>query len=395
MLTWTFEELDEANPGRTGAATTPLREMRRLGALTVEVDCKVSDELERRVEPYLAALFQLPYSCSTGGRSLRVPLADSGVAGELELVPCAMTFDRKNGFESKIATDGDRRGFNFTQCVLIMPYWGLRAKYFSRYEESFRGYELQDRIIVPQADSWFENRPIRASDFEERLPGRVVREVQAALRAALPAISIVSQYEMPIPPKLYGYHVITKPGRIRQSSEINLLIDAIISTPSKKLPDIDLQAVHSALTKTFRTFNDFEQQLFAMRSLLDEGEITSAHVGTIGLVEWMLRFFTGQPDGKHTPFAAVMKHPAIDELPKDLIDFLELQRPVRNDFVHGRPIGRNSLVIVGDHRDRGRQIETRERQATFANVDRLISVAFALYRAANSLKPGFAKSEFH
>jgi hypothetical protein len=235
-----------------------------------------------------------------------------------------------------------------------------------------------------------DNRPIRASDFEGRLPGRIVREVQAALRVALPAISIVSQREIPLPDRLIGYHVMPKPGRIKPSSELTPMIDFILAGKGLGAPVVlDGRQVQKAISFGLRTFNDFEQHLFAMNSLLGDGELTSAHIGTIGLMEWMLRLFTSQPDTKK-PFADVLRHSSIGELPNELILFLHNQRQVRNDLVHGRPLPRGSLVVAGHHLERGRQMETPARSATVANVSKLISTAFELYRAANIARPGFA-----
>lgn len=393
---WTIEELDEANPGREGAPTTPFRELLSLGAVCAEIACEIADELDRRTQPHLAAFFQLPYRIDTRESWLAVPLADSGVSGELRLVPCRMTYNRADRFQTVIDAGAASNGYALTQCILIMPYWGLRARYFPKYEKSFREHDLIDRIIVPQVDSWMENRPIRASDFESRLAGRIVREVQAALRVALPAISIVSQRETPLPEKLIGYHVMPKAGRIKQSSDLAPMLDFILARDKQdtttKLPVLDVIQVQKAISFGLRTFNDFEQQLFAMNSLLEDGELTSAHIGTVGLMEWMLRYFTDQPDTTKVPLAVLLRHPDLDELPSDLMSFLKDQRPVRNDLVHGRPLPRRSLVVAGHHRERGRQMESASRSATVQNVSELIRTAFELYRAANVAKPGFAKA---
>jgi hypothetical protein len=237
-----------------------------------------------------------------------------------------------------------------------------------------------------------DNRPIRASDFESRLPGRIVREVQAALRIGLPALSIVSHREMPIPEKLISYFIMSKPGRIKQSPDLVPLIDIILAQRLEDAPiPPDKDQVQKAISFGVRTFNDFEQHLFAMNSLLDDGEITSAHIGTIGLMEWMLRIYTDQPDTKHVPFAQVMRHQSLSELPSDLVNFLKDQRLVRNELVHGPPLPRQSLVIAGNHFERGRQTGTFDGVVTVDSVRELIRVAFQLYRAANNAKPGFAK----
>ena len=325
-----------------------------------------------------------------GGRWLAVPLADSGVSGELGLVPCRMTFSRSDRFQTVLEAGSAAQGYALTQCILIMPYWGGRARYFPKYDGSFKDHLLVDRIIVPQPDSWMDNRPIRASDFESRLPGRIVREVHSALRVALPAISIVSQRELPLPEKLIGYHVMPRPGRIKQSSELAPMVDFILARDGQGNPPVpEHSQVQKAISFGLRTFNDFEQHLFAMNSLLNDGELTSAHIGTIGLMEWMLRYFTDQPDTKKK-FVEVLRHPDIRKLPGELISFLNDQRQVRNDLVHGRPLPRRSLVIAGHHLERGRQINSISRCATAENVHELIRAAFELYRAANRVKPGFA-----
>lgn len=390
---WTMEELEEANPGRPGAPSTPFRELTNLGAICPAIACEISDLLEQRDQPHMAAFFQLPYPASTEGEWLSVPLNEANLVGELKIVPCRMTFNRVHRFQTEPLGGSNARGYAISQCILLVPYWGGRAKYYSLYEGSFRGYELEDRKIVPQAHSWMhDNRPITAREFESRLPDRMIREVKAALRIALPAMSIVCHRELPIPERLIGYHLMPKAGRIRQGSELAPMIESILESgrgPGLAAPNIP--AVRKAISFGIRTFNDFEQHLFAMNSLLDEGEIAAAQIGTVGLMEWMLRYFTNQPDTKKVPFAQVMKDERIELLPSDHIKFLNEQRLARNDLVHGIPLPRSPLVIAGRQNDRGKQIENAERNATVETVSELIRVAFELYRAANIIRPGFAR----
>lgn len=382
---WDIEEIEEANP-------LLLLHLRRCGAIHEAFLCEAAEELSGRSEPHAAVFFQVPHPVSTDAEWFRIKTLERGVYADVKTQ--LMTLELSQSIElgvGALTLDEAQEcgGPVFTQFMAIIPLWGSRLSFYSRYAECFDGVALKDRIVVRPEENWmFRDRLVAmtASVFEANMARKLVGEMRVMLRRLLPSYSIASMSEAPQPQWLLNYFVMPIAGRLVAHRPpvptASVLLQRRTTRPASMVSGQHLSALSSGIQ---REPSKFEQQLFAMNRLRDEGETTLALVGVLSLIEWFIarHLRAGAPAGEHQPALGYLlkKTDALAFLDGPTRAILLDAIAIRHRFVHGSPPSRKS-VTNGNEMDAGR--ESFDLDASHVEVvERLISAAFSIYKAIN------------
>jgi hypothetical protein len=298
-MAWSPADILESNPAESGQLKSPLNQLLDVAGANLVILSDVANELERR-QAHVIGLFQLPYHIHVEPSWHRVLTLEDGLYAECKFIPCLVETDNFRTFRLfPSAIDKGTAIAQVTQVMAAIPVWGRRALFHERYmHHAARGGS--DTVIVPQRDSWVDNRPLFFGDYETNFASRVIREFVAALRNFLPAYSIKALRHAPIPPLLYSYHAMLAPGRVVYAGQNVSVLGALMASQKELDASTPISAadLSSAMQTRYRSFSNFELQLFALERLRRDGEVSLALIGGPSLLEWLLNLYLLGQGGK-------------------------------------------------------------------------------------------------
>lgn len=273
----------------------------------------------------------------------------------------------------------------FTQVIAVIPLWFPRLTYYPRYIRYIEAGLRSEVNFISAEESWKEREgrpvPIGINLFEYDLAQRMIIEFRPTIQNFLRHYTVISLSETPVPEKLFGYFLMTSAGRIAVSGEFDGILSQIISGPTAhKAGIVTPSDIEKASYQTaYRSFPKFERQLFAMKRLCDEGELALALVGTMSLVEWLLKSAQGI-SGKSS--ISELLHSSNLGLPQEIIVTLDKARLLRNKLAHEEPPDRRELSHASE-RSETIAFFGKRTGLDFDLVNTVIKQAFSLYRFLN------------
>ncbi len=383
---WDFEDIESRNP-----RILP----RMLSTFSIErlIVREMASEMESWSDPNVLCFFQLPYPIALEPQWHRVKIFDDGSHARVQTRLQTIGFD-ENGqithtpVDFSVAKNSDRHQFLITQCLVSIPLWGRRAQYYDQYCKCVTDTGLDDRIVIPRERSWILDRAMRASDYEVNAARRMIALIFVTLRQLLPAYSIISLCEAPMPARLAGLYVMTAPGWLTFASPPESIVRSL-SPRHFPLPDtiVSHTTITNALKLQFRELAHFETQLLAMNRLRADGESVLALIGALSLAEWLVNSTFVELNTKSNKSKSLgyilYKTSLLSEVPISERDTLIEAVATRNRFVHGAPPMRASLVVHGDFA--GREDYSRHEELP-ALAEKTIKAVFVVYRMINSLE---------
>jgi hypothetical protein len=313
----------------------------------------------------------------------RVSTGTAELTAELRAEVCRLTISTDDEFRLVRSEESGVAGPFVTQCVALFPVWGIRGRYHERYLTHVGSVHGGNPVVVPQRDSWVDNRPLTLRDYEHDMAQRLLKEVLPILRCFLPAYSIASLSEAPVPGRVYAYMAMTAPGRIlfagTSISTLQPLLQGLGSRPAALA--IGSDALAKAMRTRYRDFLPFETQLFALERLRLRGETALALIGSLSLLEWLLNGRLQDLGLREANLAGALRRPEINFFTTEEEEFLHRARRARNDIVHGAPPPRQSLTAGGA--EAGRETGGMTSTLSAEDVRNLIELVFKAFRQIN------------
>ena len=228
---WSAEDIVEFNPAQPGQTRSKLDRYLSTAQINLSLAAEAATEIGSRDQHHVAAFFQLPFPVNVEPSWHAVPTATHGLRAELKFDLCRIKLSASNEFELlRYTEESDAEWPMVTQITAPFQVWGARARFHEKYLTNIGLAKPHNPIIVPQVDSWIDNRPISLRDYGFNLSGRLLREVVPLLRCVLPAYSIVALREAPVPNRALGYHAMISPGRLTFAGEAISAISASLAT---------------------------------------------------------------------------------------------------------------------------------------------------------------------
>lgn len=384
-MNWSPDDILDSNAAQPNQSRSRLERVVALGQANLEILSEVADELEARPTNHVAGFFQLPYPVRIEAGWHRVKTAEQGLYAELKCEPCRISITGAESFELvRASASGHQKSPSVTQVVALIPVWGRRALYHDKYLNHVAEGRRGNPIIIPQGQSWVQNRPMFLDGYEQGLGTRIIREIMAAMRDFLPAYSVLAVQEAPVPSLLYSYFAMTAPGRLIFAGNNVSVIEPLLQSRSWHASDapVGAAALTSAMKTRYRDLGQFEAQLFALERLRSQGELALALVGTLSLLEWLLTTFIIRHGGKKPKnLADAIKHPFVTFFSTEELEMLYRVRHIRNQAVHEKLPARESLVSAGNLY--GRELTGMSAAISPDEVRVLMQIVFEAFRAVN------------
>jgi hypothetical protein len=306
----------------------------------------------------------------------QLPAKTSGVKIGFQFKPFLLEVDINGRVNFSSATQVNA---NATQIQAYIPLWGRRAgEGFRRYEQCFTEGGMRNEIVMTR-DRYWGDRTLRAKDFEYELCSRLEQEVRYALRRFLKSYSTLSKCMHANTDTLYSLFMMPYPGRISYHAVPTPLAAYFLrSNVTSQSDKIDGKKVIGGIDNTHRQFSRFELQIFELNRLRREGNYAIALVGSLSLIEWVLRL-TASPEQKTLPLSKLIDNLSKRGLSDSVREPLHELRNLRNVAVH-----------MGEHADLGRR---RPHEILELNVDnmikedtaqRAIELAWLIFQQSNS-----------
>ena len=384
-MDWSAEDIIDFNPAQPGQTRSKLERYLSTAQINLSLAAEAANEIGSRDRHHVAAFFQLPFPVNVEPAWHAVPTATQGLRAELKFDLCRARLSASNEFELLRYIEGTDADWPLvTQVTALFPVWGARARFHEKYLIHIELAKPHNPVIVPQVDSWIDNRPISLRDYGFNLSGRLLREVVPLLRCVLPAYSIVALREAPVPNRALGYHAMISPGRLTFAGETISAVSALLrGQPSNQVPPLVSATQLSAAIKTqYREFGQFEAQLFALERLRAQGETALALIGSLSLLEWILNTHIGrQRQPKKLKLFDAIHHPVVNFLLKEEVELIDRARKARNRVVHETPPIRHSLTASSG--TPGRELEGLSAPLPSQEVRRVIELVFKAFREVN------------
>lgn len=380
---WTAEDVVDANPTPRRPSRSVIERLVETGQIDLEFAAGIAAEIEGRPQHHVAAFFQLPYGIHVEPGWHRIDTLEEGLYADFSFTPMQIVFGDGDLVSLQPLVQGTKSKWPIvTQVVALFPVWGRRARFHAKYLHHVEQQTKDKPIIIPQSESWIDNRPIFLGDYETNLAKRLIREIQAALRTFLPAYSITALTEAPVPDWLYAYYAMPAPGRIIPSGQAVSVVRALAQRSVRTSVEPQSYAlIAQAMTTKFRLFGPFEAQLFAMERLRCDGEVALALIGGISLLEWVLKAIASRSGPQRRDnLAEVMRHASIDFFASDQRELVRRARVARNALVHEEPRPRRSLTTAGAVAIPSPPLAEG---CTTEDVHALLQLAFLAFREAN------------
>jgi hypothetical protein len=194
--------------------------------------------------------------------------------------------------------------------------------------------------------------------------------------------------EAPHIPWLFSYFVMTAPGRVAYhrppTPVVQKLVSTWLSSPIRKVSENDIKA---SLKRRFREFSQFEQQLFAMNRLRQEGELALTLIGTISLIEAFLKGCFPPPPIRRVYLYDYLEKSVWPDLSSIISktdkEILLRANTIRNKAVHELISERQSLTRIDSQMSPGRMAIDDGSIIDCKIVTESIATTFRIFRDVN------------
>jgi hypothetical protein len=205
--------------------------------------------------------------------------------------------------------------------------------YYKNYLACLKADGLRDEVINPALQDGrgygYKGTVVTSHSFEAELPKKMLDEFPIALRRFIPNF-------------LYGYFVMTAPGRIAYGRPPVPLTRGLLRTHTSILP-VERAKIVEALKTSIREIDRFILQLQAMKRVANSGEPELAIVGAVSALEWYANRFVEPPRDRYKtshPLRTALKMAPLSQLTEALKSKLLAAVDLRNTLVHGTPPAR-------------------------------------------------------
>lgn len=226
-----YTDIKRMNPPGPGQSVAPLAHLLRVGAAGQRLLCEGAGLLEEvaELEPSVLCFAQLPFRARECPRRVSGQGLYPQARFDLWLRPARILVDSKGGM-SLALDDGDDRdapaskpgfideprgpGIEITQIVASVHLWGQRSKHYPRYLDAVTEDGLAQRQVVAAHESWDQQRPMNAAQFEANVSRRLIFELHKAVEGALSAADLSALTELGAANVLCAYFIMPSPGRV-------------------------------------------------------------------------------------------------------------------------------------------------------------------------------------
>lgn len=393
-LGWEPEDILYENPPQPRQKVSKLSHVMGLAGPSLETLASAANELERREVRYVAAFFQLPYPIWVEDEWISVKAAREGLICDLKFDVQEVVFKPLGTAIARPPEYSDLSLPLITQVTALIPVWGIRCRYHEKYLSLCGVSDSENPLIIPQWDSWVDNRPIRLIQYQVNFAERLVSELQFAIARFLPTYALLSISESLIPTRLFGYCSMLCPGKVVFAGDFTPVYHGFFSAKgqSRDRNRIPKEKIASALNTSARSLNKFESQLIALERIRSSGEHELALVGTLSLLEWLLKEFLTR---EHNIKVKTI-HEALQKWEKCLLTqwesiYFDGLRVRRNSAVHDGPPQRQPMTFALP--DSGYLTLGLRSSINTLEVRRAIEVLFEIYRRMNLNAVGSSKTK--
>ncbi|WP_295076386.1 hypothetical protein [Tabrizicola sp.] len=347
-MVWKPEDILYENPPQPRQRTSKLSHVLGLAGPSLETLASAAEELEYREISYVAAFFQLPYPVWVEDKWISVRAAREGLFCDLKFDVQEVIFSPVGPTVARLQEYSDSNLPLITQVTALLPVWGIRSRYHEKYLNLCEANSSGNPLIIPQGDSWVDNRPIRLIQYQTNFAARLIVECQFAIARFLPTYALLSISEALIPTKLFGYCTMLCPGKVVFGGDFIPIYQGFPGKAQLRTPRrISKERMNFALSNPARSLNKFESQLIALERIRSSGEHELALVGTLSLLEWLLKEFLLREHKikVDTIHKALQKWKSCQLRPCEFIYFDGL-RVRRNSAVHEGPPQRQSMTFA-------------------------------------------------
>ncbi|MGE3280085.1 MAG: hypothetical protein AB7O13_03625 [Alphaproteobacteria bacterium] len=380
-----MDDILDANPRQGTQPKSRLERLIDVAGTNLEILSDAANELEARQPPHVAAFFQLPYHLQVEPTWHRVATLEHGLYADLRFEPCAVEPADAGNFKLIRETTQQKRQrlARVTQVIALLPVWGRRSLFHQKYLHQANSGRSDNPIIVPQRESWIDNRPLSRGEYESNFASRLIRELMTAMRVFLPAYSVRALQEAPVPKLLYSYHTMIAPGHLVYAGDNVPILGALMESAedSESVDYVSGAEISTAMQMRYRDLSRFEQQLFALERMRRGGEVTLALIGCLSLLEWLLNLYIIGKGGKKAKLFEALRHPVIDFLSNNEKEILDDARQARNLAVHERPLTHTGLT--GEDTSSGRELRGISAGLTASEVRTVMQIVFKAFREIN------------
>jgi hypothetical protein len=175
-VNWSTEDILYANPREGIQLKSRLERLIDVAGTSLEILSDAANEIEDRSLPHVAAFFQLPYHLHIEPIWHRVATLEPSLYAELKFELCTAESTEAGHFRllRKTTQQERRRIARVTQVVALLPVWGKRALFHPKYLHHVESSRASNPVIVPQRESWIDNRPLFRADYEWNFAGRLI-----------------------------------------------------------------------------------------------------------------------------------------------------------------------------------------------------------------------------
>jgi len=378
---WTLSEIEELNAADPGQKKTILQHLLSMGAAWPGLLCDSASNLEDYGPPHVCAFAQLPFPVTLEPGVYRLPALTKNVSFDVDFTLLSVSLNEKSEIkvqpiESEVSPLSE--ACIATQLRMFVRLWDRRAVYYKNYFASLTDSGPKRAIINPRTSKWapdygaYTGEIVTSLTFESNLAERMQAEITALVAKFLAQYTIVAHLELPLISKPYGFFLMTAPGRVAYSSPPDPIISGILrSTLVSPSMRIQKSRLLDAYNFSFREFDRYLKQLFAMQRLAREGEPELALVGSVTAIEWYMNSFL-PPMAKQRSISVCLKEDLFKGLSQSLRASLREAVEWRNATVHGSPPARHKRPSPADF------------SKTVDKVSAIIDVGIYLYREMNS-----------
>ena len=363
------------NPRQPGQKKSRLQHLTDICAFREEWAWEAAERLDGLAEPHVAIFFQLPQPIFVEDVAYRMPAQRKGTYIEFYFKPFLLDVTTTGGVV--IETQPAEMRANATQVIAYVPLWGRRAEVYARYARCFTSNGVKDDIVWNSEAHW-EDRTLRAKDYEVELSSRLLAEVVYALRRFLKSHSTIVKSLHADTSLLYGSFMMPYPGRVSRFGDskplLSYFLNECVVTPKQT---IEADRIKRGIEFTNRKFSRFETQIFELNKLVASGNYALALAGSLSLGEWLLKL-SAPAEAKELSLAKLIEYFSSKGLADDR-PLLDMLRKQRNEAMH-----------LGEHADHGK---SRPHEIFDIDIDETINeetgrqaidVAWRVFQKANS-----------
>lgn len=361
------------------------------GAYTKELLSEVAEELDKREakgDPSFSCFFQLPGEILLDEPLIQLKAKQKDIYAETKFFQRRVILDKFGHprFEKCYHKDG---GAKFTQVVMILPYWGVRKRFFSKYSDQIFDGRPTNEIIIPTQESWLtagnkqggRPMPMRVIDFENNLAWRSYRECYFAIGQFLMHYSLVTVKEFRCPKPLYNFFLMPTSGRITFSVTPRPILQAYLKGHEVSNKDI---ARKDYLVKRLRLgappASQFEIQILHLSDIVQTGQYRLVLIGVLSLLEWQLndRYF---PDSdRQKSLRILLKLPELLDIRNLFGELLFRASDMRNLSVHGSPDVKSALFVSMEDSEKLSKLPGMNSLEASKFLKELFSTCLKIYR---------------